>query len=365
MKSPRFIVALGLAVTLALGQPAWADAPATLPRGVAAGPSIEGISEYTLSNGLRVLLFPDATKPTVTVNLVYGVGSVHENYGETGMAHLLEHLLFKGTPTQSDISGEMKKRGIDFNATTGLDRTNYFASFPANADTLEWVLKMEADRMVNSNVARKDLDSEMTVVRNELEAGENNPAGVLFQRIRSTAFLWHNYGNTTIGARSDVEGVPIDKLQAFYRQWYQPDNATLVIAGRIDSADVLARVARHFGPLKKPARVLPRFYTTEPAQDGEREVTVRRVGNLRLVAAAYHTPALAHPDNAPLSVLANVLGHTPGGRLHKALVEAKLAAAAGANGESMRDPGLLTAIAVVPNDGDAAKAEAELLKQVE
>ena len=154
MKSPRFIVALGLAVTLALGQPAWADAPATPPRGVAAGPSIEGISEYTLSNGLRVLLFPDATKPTVTVNLVYGVGSVHENYGETGMAHLLEHLLFKGTPTQSDISGEMKKRGIDFNATTGLDRTNYFASFPANADTLEWVLKMEADRMVNSNVAR-------------------------------------------------------------------------------------------------------------------------------------------------------------------------------------------------------------------
>ncbi len=365
MKSPRFIVALGLAMTLALGHPAWADARVTLPKGVAAGTSIEGISEYTLSNGLRVLLFPDATKPTVTVNLVYGVGSVHENYGETGMAHLLEHLLFKGTPTQSDISGEMKKRGIDFNATTGLDRTNYFASFPANADTLEWVLKMEADRMVNSNVARKDLDSEMTVVRNELEAGENNPAGVLFQRLRSTAFLWHNYGNTTIGARSDVEGVPIDKLQAFYRQWYQPDNATLVIAGRIDSADVLARVARHFGPLKKPARVLPRFYTTEPAQDGEREVTVRRVGNLRLVAAAYHTPALAHPDNAPLSVLANVLGHTPGGRLHKALVEAKLAAAAGANGESMRDPGLLTAIAVVPNDGDAAKAEAELLKQVE
>ncbi len=186
---------------------------------------------------------------------------------------------------------------------------------------------------------------------------------MLFQRLRSTAFLWHNYGNTTIGARSDVEGVPIDKLQAFYRQWYQPDNATLVIAGRIDSADVLARVARHFGPLKKPARVLPRFYTTEPAQDGEREVTVRRVGNLRLVAAAYHTPALAHPDNAPLSVLANVLGHTPGGRLHKALVEAKLAAAAGANGESMRDPGLLTAIAVVPNDGDAAKAEAELLSR--
>ncbi|NCT70838.1 MAG: insulinase family protein [Xanthomonadaceae bacterium] len=365
MKSPRFIVALGLAVTLALGTPLSLQAQAALPKGIAAGPSIEGISEYTLANGLRVLLFPDATKPTVTVNLVYQVGSVHENYGETGMAHLLEHLLFKGTPTQSDISGEMKKRGIDFNATTGLDRTNYFASFPANTDTLDWVLKMEADRMVHSNVAKKDLDSEMTVVRNELEAGENNPGGVLFQRIRSTAFLWHNYGNTTIGARSDVEGVPINKLQAFYRQWYQPDNATLIVAGRVDPADVLARIARHFGPLKKPTRALPRFYTVEPAQDGEREVTVRRVGNLRLVAAAYHVPAVAHADNAPLAVLANVLGHTPGGRLHKALVEGKLAAGSGANSESMRDPGLLTAVAVIPADGDAKKTEAELLKQVE
>ncbi|WP_334178463.1 pitrilysin family protein [Pseudoxanthomonas sp.] len=365
MKSPRFIVALGLAITLAVGHPVALQAQTALPKGVVAGPSIEGISEYTLANGLRVLLFPDATKPTVTVNLVYNVGSVHENYGETGMAHLLEHLLFKGTPTQSDISGEMKKRGIDFNATTGLDRTNYFASFPANTDTLEWVLKMEADRMVHSNVAKKDLDSEMTVVRNELEAGENNPGGVLFQRIRSTAFLWHNYGNTTIGARSDVEGVPIDKLQAFYRQWYQPDNATLIVAGRIDTADVLSRIARHFGPVKRPARALPRFYTVEPAQDGEREVTVRRVGNLRLVAAAYHVPAVAHADNAPLNVLANVLGHTPGGRLHKALVEGKLAAGSGANAESMRDPGLLTAVAVIPNDGDAKKTEAELLKQVE
>ncbi|MEL1263289.1 pitrilysin family protein [Pseudoxanthomonas putridarboris] len=365
MKSLRFIVALGLAVTLSLGQPTLLHAQSPLPKGITAGPSIEGISEYTLSNGLRVLLFPDATKPTVTVNLVYGVGSVHENYGETGMAHLLEHLLFKGTPTQADISGEMKKRGIDFNATTGLDRTNYYASFPANNDTLDWVLAMEADRMVNSNIARKDLDSEMTVVRNELEANENNPGGVLFQRIRSTAFLWHNYGNTTIGARSDVEGVPIDKLQAFYRQWYQPDNATLIVAGRIDTADVLKRIGTHLGKLKRPTRPLPRFYTIEPTQDGEREVTVRRVGDLRLVAAAYHVPALAHPDSAPLSVLANVLGHTPSGRLHKTLVEAKLAAATGASSESMRDPGLLSVVAVVPKDGDTARAEAELLKQAE
>lgn len=366
MQTLRAILAFALALTLGLSATGPAHSRTAPPaKGMVAGPSIEGISEYTLPNGLRVLLFPDATKPTVTVNLVYGVGSVNENYGETGMAHLLEHLQFKGTPTQSDISGEMKKRGIDFNATTSLDRTNYFSSFPANDDTLNWVLGMEADRMVHSNIAKRDLDSEMTVVRNELESRENNPGGVLFERVRSTAYLWHNYGKSTIGARSDVENVPIDRLQAFYRQWYQPDNATLIVAGRIDPEKALQLIAEDFGKIAKPSRVLPRYYTVEPTQDGEREVTVRRVGDLSLTAIAYHVPAVAHADNAPLSVLSDLLGHTPGGRLHKALVETKLAAGAGAFVESMRDPGLFGAYVVVPKDGDSAKAQAELLKQVE
>ena len=365
MKTPHRIFAFGLALVLSLGASLQTLAETPLPKGVTAGPSIEGISEYTLPNGLRVLLFPDASKPTVTVNLVYGVGSVHENYGETGMAHLLEHLLFKGTPTHSDISGELKKRGIEFNATTSLDRTNYFSSFPANDGTLAWVLGMEADRMVNSNVAKKDLDSEMTVVRNEMESRENNPGGVLFERLRSTAFLWHNYGKSTIGARSDVEGVPIERLQAFYRQWYQPDNATLIIAGRIDPAETLALVNTHLGKVKKPGRTLPAYYTVEPTQDGEREVTIRRVGDLNLTAAAYHIPSVAHADNAALSVLGNLLGHTPGGRLHKSLVETKLAAGSGAFAESMRDAGLFGAYAVLPKGGDMAATEVELIKQIE
>ena len=364
MKPRRLIVALGLALVLNLSA-APLLAEVALPRGVVAGPSVEGISEYRLPNGLRVLLFPDNSKPTVTVNLVYGVGSVHENYGETGMAHLLEHLLFKGTPTHTDISGEMKKRGIDFNATTSMDRTNYFSSFPANDATLDWVLALEADRMVHSNIAKRDLDSEMTVVRNELEAGENNPGGVLFQRIRSTAFLWHNYGHSTIGARSDVEGVPIEHLQAFYRTWYQPDNATLILAGRLDPAATLARVSAYFGKVKKPTRVMPTFPTVEPAQDGERQVEVRRAGDVRIIAAAYHVPAAGHPDSAALSVLGSVLGYTPGGRLHKALVQTHIAAGAGAGSEAMRDPGLLSVLAVLPKDGDAAQAERELLAQVE
>ncbi|KWS05103.1 putative zinc protease [Lysobacter capsici AZ78] len=357
------LASLSLAVAIALGS-AHAAAPSP-PAGVSAGPCVEGICEYRLGNGLRVLLFPDATQPTVTVNLIYNVGSLQENYGETGMAHLLEHMLFKGTPSHREIPAEMKKRGINYNAQTSQDRTNYFASFPANDATLDWLLALEADRMVHSDIARKDLDSEMTVVRNEMESGENSPVSALIERVRSTAYLWHHYGNDTIGARSDVEQVPIERLQAYYRAWYRPDNATLVLAGRIDPDKTLAAVAQRFGPLAKPAEPMRAFYTREPAQDGEREVTVRRVGDVRVLMSAYHIPAGTHPDAAPLGVLDDILGHVPGGRLHKALVETGLAASIGAGSEQRRDPGLMTALAALPKDADTAKAEQVLIDQLE
>src|SRR5574339_320208 len=132
---------------------------------------------------------------------------------------------------------------------------------------------MEADRMVNSYVRKADLDSEMSVVRNEFEMGENNAGGVLFQRMQRLAYAWHNYGNSTIGARSDIESVPIERLQGFYRTWYQPDNALLIVGGRFEAPRALALVARHFGPIPRPARALPALYTAEPVQDGERTVT--------------------------------------------------------------------------------------------
>ena len=362
------ILAFALAFALVLPGVALSAAEAqaqALPKGVTAGPSVEGISEYTLANGLRVLLFPDASKPTVTVNVVYGVGSAQENYGETGMAHLLEHLVFKGTPTHADIPGDFKKRGISFNGTTWLDRTNYFGSFPANDETLDWLLALEADRMVNSHIARSDLDSEMTVVRNEMERGENEPGSVFQQRLRAASYHWHNYGNSTIGNRSDVENVPIDRLQAFYRTWYQPDNATVIVAGRFDTGRVLKSIQGSFGKLKRPSRTLPPHYTVEPTQDGEREINVRRVGDLNLVGLTYHIPAATHPDNAALDVLADIMGHTPSGRLHKALVEAKLAVASAAGSDSFRDPGLALFLAVPPKDGNLAEAEKVLLAQVE
>lgn len=325
----------------------------------------EGISEYRFDNGLRLVLFPDASSPVTTVNVTYRVGSRHESYGETGMAHLLEHLVFKGTPTHPDIPGAMKARGIRYNGTTWFDRTNYFASFASDADTLAWVLGMEADRMVNSRIAREDLDSEMTVVRNEMESGENSPVRVLMQRVMGAAYPWHNYGNPTIGARSDVENVPIERLQAFYRTWYQPDNAVLVIAGDFDPAQTLALAGASFGALPQPQRALPATWTREPAQDGARHVEVRRAGRTPYLAAGYHTPAARHADSAALSVLAQALGHTPGGRLHRRLVEDGHATGVSATAYALDEAGYLTFLLQAPEDSEPDALQAALLGLIE
>jgi zinc protease len=301
--------------------------------------SVEGITEYRLANGLRVLLFPDQSKPTVTVNITYLVGSAQEGYGETGMAHLLEHLQFKGSKNHTNIYQELTARGTRTNASTWFERTNYYETLPASDDNVRWALGLEADRMVNSFIAQKDLDSEMTVVRNEFERGENDPGSVLEERVFSTAFLWHNYGHSTIGARSDIEHVPIDRLQAFYHRYYQPDNAVLLVAGKFAEPKTLAAVQEAFGPVPAPTRQLPRIYTQEPTQDGERSVTLRRTGDVGQVVAGYHIPAGSHPDAAPLDILLRVLADSPSGRLYAALVETKKASGIGGVQYQLRDPG--------------------------
>jgi zinc protease len=282
---------------------------------------VEGISEYRLPNGLRVLLFPDQSKPTITVNMTYLVGSRHENYGETGMAHLLEHMLFKGTKKIPDIAREFNARGMRFNGSTWLDRTNYYELFEANDANLDWALGMEAERMVNSLILKSALDTEMTVVRNEYERGENSPTSVLIKRLQSIAFDWHNYGNSTIGNRSDIENVEIGNLHAFYRQYYQPDNAVLLVAGKFDPAKTLDLVVKHFSPIAKPARQLPKLWTVEPTQDGERSFTVRRVGDMEVVMVGYKLPSALSGEVDALGYAAYALTDTPSGRLHKSLVE--------------------------------------------
>ena len=340
-----------------------APQPATAPLSPVS--TVEGISEYVLPNGLRVLLAPDSSKPTTTVNMTYQVGSRHENYGETGMAHLLEHMLFKGTPTHRNALAEFARRGLRANGSTWTDRTNYFASFSANADNLDWYLRWQADAMVNSLIQRSDLDSEMTVVRNEMESGENSPFRILMEKMLATSFQWHNYGKTTIGARADVENVDTDRLRAFYHQYYQPDNAVLIVSGAFDPKTTLATIQEAFAPIPKPTRKLPNLYTLDPVQDGERSVTLRRSGGAPLVSTMYHVPAAGSPDYTAIDLAAIVLGDTPSGRLHKALVDARLAAGTFGYTFDMHDPGVVMFGAQLPPGADREKATAVLLKTLE
>lgn len=324
--------------------------------------SLGGLTEYRMDNGLKVLLFPDASAPKTTVNITYLVGSRHEGYGETGMAHLLEHLLFKGTPDHPNIPQELTEHGARANGTTWYDRTNYYETFPSSEENLNWALSLEADRMVNSFVAKKDLDSEMTVVRNEFEQGENSPTGILSERVFSTAYLWHNYGQSTIGARSDIENVPIEALQAFYRKYYQPDNAVLIVAGKFDPSATLQLIAEKFGAIPRPQRTLIGTYTQEPVQDGERRVELRRTGDTRVVALAYHVPAGSDPEFAAVEVLGEILGDTPSGRLYKRLVTSKLATEVSGGAYQLHDPGLLYLRASTTSDGDLDRLEKALVE---
>jgi zinc protease len=361
--------ARGWAAQLVVGSFAFVAAGAAwsfeLPKGVVQGPSVEGITEYRLPNGLKVLLFPDSSRPTITVNVTYKVGSRHENYGETGMAHLLEHMMFKGAPRHPDITRQFANRGMQFNGTTTFDRTNYFEVFDASGDNLQWALGMEADRMVNSFIARKDLDSEMTVVRNEYENGENSPGAVLMKRMQSLSYDWHAYGRPTIGNRSDIENVKISNLQAFYHTYYQPDNAVLLVAGKFDPAATLGTISRLFGAIPKPKRTLPQFWTVEPTQDGERTFAVRRQGDVQIVALGYKIPSGLHYDSDVINFASSILGDVPTGRLHHQLVESGMASEVFAYPQTGYAPGLQFFGAVVKKGAPIEPVRKALAETVE
>ncbi|HUB81684.1 MAG TPA: pitrilysin family protein [Bryobacteraceae bacterium] len=326
--------------------------------------SVEGITEYAFPNGLRVLLFPDNSKPKVTVNITYLVGSRHEGNGETGMAHLMEHMLFLRTKSGKDVKKELTDHGAQWNGTTWYDRTNYFETVTASDENLAWAINLEAERMTNMRIEKQLLDTEMTVVRNEFEMGENSPWAMLYQRTLEAAYTFHTYGKPTIGSRSDIENVPIERLDAFYHKYYQPDDAVLTIAGRFDPGRALDLIAKSLGAIPRPERKLEKTYTVEPTQDGERQVTLRRVGDSQLVMVVFHTPAATHPDSAALEVLATILGDTPSGRLHKALVESNKAVNTSMDEMELHDPGYLLAVVQLKQDQSLEDARALTLKTI-
>lgn len=314
--------------------------------------NVEGVKEYSLKNGLKVLLIPDASQSNMVVNIVYNVGSRNEGYGEKGMAHLLEHMLFKSTKNLGDIKKMLSDKGGNANGTTWYDRTNYYEVFPSSDENLKWSIEMEADRMINATILQADLDKEFSVVRNEFEIGENNPDRVLQERIVSTAYLWHNYGNSTIGSKEDIERVKANTLRVFYEKYYQPDNATLIVAGKFDEQKTLQYIGQYFGVVPKPKRVLDKTYTIEPSQDGEKFVELKRAGDSKNVGALYHTVSYADKDYAALDALGEILTADPSGYLYKSLVETQKVSSLYFWQPTVRDASYLYFGFAVANDKD-------------
>ncbi|AZA80959.1 peptidase M16 [Chryseobacterium lactis] len=310
----------------------------------------EGVKEYSLSNGMKVLLIPDPSQSNMVVNIVYRVGSKDEGYGEKGMAHLLEHMLFKSTKNLGDIKKQLSDKGGRANGTTWFDRTNYYEIFPSSDENLKWSLQMEADRMINATILQTDLDKEFSVVRNEFEIGENNPTRVMIQNVFSTGYTWHNYGNSTIGSKEDIERVKAPTLRKFYEKYYQPDNATLIVAGKFDENNALKYITDYFSGLPKPGRELGGTYTVEPAQNGEKYFEIKRNNDQQIIAAGYHTSAYADKDYAALKALYEILTSDPSGYLYKSLVETQKVSGIWAFTPVVRDPGMVYFNFDVPKD---------------
>ena len=359
------LLAIGVALPLLPGR---AGAGSSGPSTTAAPITVEGITSYRLSNGLQVLLIPDAGQPKVTVAVTYFVGSRHEGYGETGMAHLLEHMLFKGTPRHKDPDSEIEQRGGDWNAETESDWTYYYqthlADLPGLAN-LHFALDLEAERMTHARIVQEDLDKEFSVVRNELEIGENSPSEILHQRTLRAAFTWHGYGRDTIGSRSDIEHAPISRLREFYRRYYRPDNAQLTVAGRFTPALAMPWIAETFGRIARPPTPVPLTYTVEPQQDGERQVMLRRTGEEKLIGVAYHALPAVHPDYAALEAALDALTREGTGRLYRELISPGLLTSVHAETPPSVEPGVVWLLAEAGREQNLEAVRDKLLAVVE
>ena len=333
-----------------------------------------GIDEYTLdANGLQVLLIPETSAPVITFMVTYHVGSRNEVTGTTGSTHLLEHLMFKGSVNYNRDKGNsvdqlLSRTGAQFNATTYLDRTNYYENL--GSDQLAMVVGMEADRMRNLLLRESDRRPEMTVVRNEFERGENNPIQSLIMEIFAAAYVAHPYHHNTIGWRSDIEKVTIEKLREFYDTFYWPDNATVTLVGDFHSAEALGLIKQHYGVITRAPRPIPQVYTEEPEQTGPRRVVVKRPGQLGVIAIAHKSPAATHPDFPALAILGSILGDGKNSRLYRELTDKNLSPPAFSRDPfALRDPSLhFTFIPLAPGASHEqvekiAVDEVEKLKQ--
>lgn len=336
----------------------------TVPEGISFIAEASGIREYRMANGMKILLCQQTAAPVVAFMVLYYVGSRNEAVGYTGATHLLEHMLFKGTPTfnarrGTQIAAMLHRIGAAFNATTWFDRTNYFEAVPRQH--LEFVIHLEADRMRNSLIRDEDREAERIVVRNELERGENDPLSVLEIQTWATAFREHPYHHPTIGWRSDVENVPTERLREFYHTFYWPDNATAIVVGDFDPQQTLRLLNKYFGVIPRSPHPRPTVYTVEPPQEGERRFLIRRAGEVGALMLGYRTPQAEHPDIYPLAVLSRILAGGIATRFYQRLIDGELAISVRTHASHLRDPGLFE-ITVVLRPGIAHKRVEQVIR---
>jgi zinc protease len=330
--------------------------------------SLSGIDEYRLdSNGLTVLLVPDHSAPVVTFQVTYQVGSRNEVTGVTGATHILEHLMFKGSEGFNDPKGNSVKQflervGGQFNASTSFDRTNYFATI--GRESLEGYIAIEADRMRHLWLRDADRQSEMTVVRNEYERGKNDPDSVLLEEVTEAAYVALPYHHPTIGWKSDIEHVPIAKLREFYDTFYWPNNATVTVIGDVEPVATLNLIKKYYGVYSHSPASIPAIYTEEPAQSGERRVTVKRPGELGTVIIAHKVPNGRDADQPALEMLDAILSSGKNARLYRALVDQGLALNAGAGTDLHHDLSLHTVYAVLAPNASHADVEKALNAEI-
>ena len=340
-----------------------------LPIGVEQVQTLDGIEEYRLSsNGLGILLMPIEGLPVATVMVTYKVGSRNEVTGTTGATHILEHMMFKGTEKfnnaeGSDYSSQMERIGARANATTWFDRTNYYATMPS--EYVSMTIELEADRMRGLLISEEDLASEMTVVINEYERGENSPVRTLIKELFATAYMAHPYSHPTIGWRSDIESTSVEKLREFYDTYYWPENAVLTVIGGFDKVETLAAIAKQYGKISSAPQTIPVVETTEPEQLGPRRVTIKRAGQVGVVMLGYKVAEGRHEDWAALTLLKQILGADKTGRLYRALEDKGKANATFTFAPQLHDPGLFIFGAYLTPEATHEEAEAVILKEIE
>ena len=289
------------------------------------------VYEYKLENGLNILLLPDNRAPMFVSKLWYGVGSRDESFGKTGMAHFLEHMMFKGTKKYGPkiFSNLIKKNGGSHNAFTSFDYTGYYEKLPSNK--IDLAIKLEADRMKNLKLDPIEFELERKVVLEERRSRvDDNPVNYLFEKLRQKTFTSHTYTNPIIGWEEDLKIISLKDMKKFYRRFYVPENATLVIVGDIKISKTIDLIKKHFGQIESKGN-FKRKIIIEPPQEKERFISVKRNAALPYFAMAYHTPNWKHEDSAALTLLEYILGGGESSRIYQRLVRKDgLALSAGA-----------------------------------